>query len=499
MDRAPDVVIVGSGMGGATLAAGLAWSGARIVILERGRHIPKDAPARDPNRIFRNSAFLSRETWLDERGRPFAPGNYYHVGGNSKLYGAVLLRYRAEDFAAMEHADGLSPAWPFPYETLAPFYAAAERLYEVRGDATGDPTEPPHAEPYPHPPVPDEPAIAEVRARLRRVGVRPFSLPLGVDIERWLAAGATTWDGYPDLLTGKMDAESCALAAALRHANVSLVTDAEVMRLEADPGGRIGAVVARIAGTEVRFVPGVVAVAAGAVQTAALLLRSGVANASDEVGRCFMNHNASALIAVDPHFRNDAVYQKTFGLNDWYLSDGAGGPPLGNMQLLGRVVPDILKAQVPRLPRPAARWISGHAVDLYCISEDLPDRDSRVVLNGDRIQLLWRRSNMTAHRRLVAKVKETFRAAGFPVVLSRLFDGRVPSHQCGTARIGTDPARSVLDPECRSWDHPNLFVTDAAALPTSAAVNPALTVAALALRTASVIGGELGVRAEAVA
>jgi choline dehydrogenase-like flavoprotein len=490
--RSPDIVIVGSGMGGATLAAGLAPTGARIVILERGFQIPSDAPARDPSRIYKNSAFRSKETWLDERGHPFEPGNYYNVGGNSKLYGAVLIRYRAEDFQALEHFDGVSPAWPFGYGELAPWYDAAERLYQVRGDATSDPTEPPHRAPYPFPPVPDEPAVAAVRARLERIGVHPFTLPLGVDIDRWLAAGRTGWDGYPDLRCGKMDAETCGLAAALAHPNVELVTGAHVTALEPGPDGkRIAEVVYRKDGAERRLAPRTVAVCAGAVQSAALLLRSGVANRSDQVGRCFMNHNASALIAIDPRFRNDSVYQKTFGINDWYLSDGAGGHPLGNLQLLGRVVPDILKIQVPSLPRPVARWISGHAIDLYVISEDLPDPESRVVLKGGEVQLLWRRSNMTAHRKLVAKAKETFRAAGFPIVLSRLFDGRVPSHQCGTVRIGSEPASSVLDPDCRAWDHPNLFVTDAGALPTSAAVNPALTVAALALRAADTITREI--------
>lgn len=492
MAGAPDIVIVGSGMGGASLAAGLAPTGANILILERGFQIPDDAPARDPNRIYANSAFRSPETWLDEAERPFEPGNYYNVGGNSKLYGAVLIRYRAEDFAALEHYDGVSPAWPFPYETLAPWYDAAERLYEVRGDVASDATEPAHAGPYPHPPVPDEPAIAEVRARLEGVGVHPFTLPLGVDIERWLRAGNTGWDGYPDLRCGKMDAETCGLAAALAHPNVTLLTGAHVSRLETGEGGRIAAVVYEKDGEEVRLAPGVVAVCAGAVQSAALLLRSGLANGADQVGRCFMNHNASALIAVDPRYRNDSVYQKTFGINQWYFSDGVEGKPLGNLQLLGRVVPDILKIQVPSLPRPAARWISGHAIDLYVISEDLPDPESRVVLNGGRVQLVWRRSNMTAHEKLVAKTKETFRAAGFPLVLSRLFDGRVPSHQCGTLRIGDDPAASVLDPECRAWEHKNLFVADAGALPTSAAVNPALTVAAMALRTADTISRELG-------
>ncbi|MCY6382290.1 GMC oxidoreductase [Hoeflea prorocentri] len=488
MGAAPDIVIIGSGMGGASLAAGLAPSGAKITILERGYQIPDDAPARDPWRIYTNSAFRSRETWLDEHGTPFEPGNYYNVGGNSKLYGAVLIRYRQEDFDELEHHDGISPAWPLGYEEIAPWYDAAERLYQVRGDAASDTTEPPHSASYPFPPVPDEEAIGIARQRLEKAGVRPFSLPLGIDIDRWLCSGSTGWDGYPDLRCGKMDAETCGLSEALAHDNVELVTGAEVTALKAGPqSGRIDEVVYLKNGVETRLRPNVVALCAGAVQSAALLLKSGIANSSDYVGRCFMNHNATAMIALDPRFRNDAVYQKTFGINDWYLSDGNGGKPLGNVQLLGRVTPDILKIQVPQLPMFAARWVSGHALDLYLISEDLPDPESRVVLKNHRVQLIWRRSNLTAHRQLVAKTRKTLRKAGFPVILTRLFDGRVPSHQCGTVRMGNDPATSVLDPQCRSWDHPNLYVTDASALPTSAAVNPALTVAALSLRAAETI------------
>ncbi|WP_298987062.1 GMC family oxidoreductase [uncultured Roseibium sp.] len=485
MKIAPDIVIIGSGMGGATLAAGLAPSGARITILERGHHIPDDAPTRDPWRIYTNSAFRSDETWLDAEDRPFEPGNYYNVGGNSKLYGAVLLRYRQEDFGELEHFDGVSPAWPFGYEELAPWYDAAEALYNVRGDSSSDGTEPPHASDYPFPPVPDEPAIKIARQRLENADTKPFSLPLGIDIDRWLQAGETGWDGYPDVRCGKMDAETCALAEALSHDNVDLITGAEVTRLEMEPGSRrITSVTYSKDGTDRSLRPAYVVLCAGAVQSAVTLLRSGVANSSGYVGRCFMNHNATAVIAVDPRFRNDAVYQKTFGINDWYLSDGSEGKPLGNVQLLGRVTPDILKIQVPHLPMFAARWVSHHALDLYLISEDLPDPESRVVLKDGKIQLRWRRSNMTAHTKLVAKTKNTLRKAGFPIILTRLFDGRVPSHQCGTVRLGSDPETSVVDPDCRSWDHPNLFVADAAALPTSAAVNPALTVAALALRTA---------------
>ncbi|MCX2720996.1 GMC oxidoreductase [Roseibium salinum] len=492
MSIAPDVIIIGSGMGGATLAAGLAPSGAKITILERGEQIPDDAPARDPWRIYTNSAFRSSESWLDGEGRPFEPGNYYNVGGNTKLYGAVLIRYRKEDFEELEHYDGVSPAWPFAYAELAPWYDAAEALYQVRGDAGSDKSEPAHSGPYPFPPVPDEPAIRLARKRLEAAGARPFSLPLGIDLDRWLASGQTGWDGYPDLRCGKMDAETCGLAHALGHENVTLVTGARVTALVADPEtGRINEVVYEKDGVETRLTAKVVALCAGAVQSAALLLKSGIANSSGYVGRCFMNHNATAIIAIDPGFRNDAVYQKTFGINDWYLSDGADGRPLGNVQLLGRVTADILKIQVPQLPMFAARWISDHALDLYLISEDLPDPESRVVLKDGRIHLLWRRSNMTAHRKLVSKTKKMLRKAGFPLVLTRLFDGRVPSHQCGTVRMGTDPAASVLNPDCRSWDHPSLFVTDAGALPTSAAVNPALTVAALSLRAAGTIRQEL--------
>ena len=202
-----------------------------------------------------------------------------------------------------------------------------------------------------------------------------------------------------------------------------------------------------------------------------------------------MNHNSSAVLAVDPRTINDSIYQKTFGINDFYLDDGAGGPPLGNIQLLGRVTGQILKANLRQMPEFALNWISRHAVDFYAMSEDLPDPDSRVTLDGAGIRLDWKRSNWASHLALVAKLRERLRAAGYPIVLARAFDRRTPSHQCGTVRIGLDPAEAPLDPYCRAHDHPNLFVVDASLLPTSAAVNPALTIAAQALRVANHIAG----------
>jgi choline dehydrogenase-like flavoprotein len=484
----PDVIIIGSGMGGATLAAALAPTGRRILILERGYRLEHSPEARSDEAIFGRGHFRPKEEWLDGEGRPFNPGNYYHAGGNSKFYGAVLIRYRREDFLPLRHMGGTTPGWPIAYEDLEPFYQEAEQLYQVRGRLGEDPTEPPHSGNYPHPPVPDEPPIADLRARLRQVGLHPSSLPLGVDIDHWLGHGRTPWDAFPNTRGGKMDAETVGLAQALQHPNVTLLEGARVRRLLAGADRRIESVVMERNGTSETLSASIVVLAAGAVNTAALLLASadeghpkGLANASDQVGRNFMNHNCSAVLAIHPLRRNDSVYQKTVQVNDWYVSGGPNGEPLGNVQLLGKISGPILASQ-SGLPRPVAGWIAGHSVDLYAMSEDLPNPESRVSLKEGKIVLDWKRSNWEAHEALVARLKAKLRQAGFPLVLSRPFDRRTPSHQCGTARMGKSPANSVVDPHCRSHDHPNLFVVDASVLPTSAAVNPALTIAALALR-----------------
>jgi choline dehydrogenase-like flavoprotein len=489
---AADIVIIGSGVGGATMAAGLAASGADILILEAGDHLPDRPENRDPRAIFQRGFFRPKENWYDETGSAFNPGNYYNVGGNSKFYGAVLTRYRSEDFEEMQHLEGVSPAWPFPYEELEPWYGKAEALFQVRGKLGEDPTEPLHSTPYDFPPVPDEAPIAVLRQRLAAAGVHPSTLPLGVDIDTWLSHGKTPWDAHPDSFSGKMDAETTALASALKYENVRLQTKSRVTRLETAPDGKaVAAVHYEKAGKSYVVKPKLVVLSAGAVQSAVLLLRStddanpaGLANRSDQVGRNFMNHNLSAVIGFDPRFRNDSVYQKTFGFNDFYLSDGKGGAPLGNVQLLGRISGPVLKSDLKLVPEWILDRFCAHTVDFLAMSEDVPKPDSRVRVDGDRIILEWIRSNWPAHQKLVAQIKSVLRAAGFPLVLSKAFDRKTPSHQCGTVRMGDDPVKAPLDIYCRAYEHPNLFVVDAAFLPTSAAVNPALTIAAQALRVA---------------
>lgn len=495
-----DLLIIGSGIGGATLAAALAPSGLRILILEKGEQLRPSPETRDDVAIFQRGHFAPTEQWMGSDGTPFVAGNYYVVGGNSKFYGAVMYRYRAADFHPRAHLGGTTPGWPLSYADLAPWYDKAEALFRVRGTATEDPTEPPHALPYPFPCVPDEPVMHEVRRRLQKAGAHPASLPLAIDIEAWLAGGKTGWDAFPNTGSGKIDAESGPLTEALRHPNVTLMTGAEVLRLETNSaeGARITAAVVRHKGREIRLTAHSYAVAAGAIQTAALLLRSanaahptGLANGSDQVGRNFMNHNSSAMLTLNPRLPNTSVYQKTLSLNDFYDKDPETGYPLGNVQGLGRITGPILKANMPLLPMPMARLLARYAFGWFLQSEDIPNPESRVTVKNGQITMHWERSNMAAHQALIARTSALMKRAGFPIVLTRTFGRKTTSHQCGTARLGNDPRQSVVTPDCQSHQIANLWITDASVLPTSAAVNPSLTVAALALKAAPRLRAQL--------
>ena len=490
MGGAFDIVIIGSGVGGGSVAHALAHTGARIGILERGPRLPREDRNWDPEEVYANEAYKSDERWFDGRGRSFRPGQFYYVGGHTRVFGASMFRFRRADFRAVEHVGGLSPAWPVDYDTLEPYYARAERLFGVHGEAGADPTEPARSGPYPHPPLRHNPVIAGVAERLRAQGLRPFPIPSSVqDHEGGACVRCNTCDGFPCRLGAKGDAETRLIDPVTQHDNVELRTGAQVTRLRADQDGRRIVAAELLDGATVRG--GLFVLAAGAVNSAAILLRSdharhprGLANGSGMVGRNYMNHNCTAIMAVNPLRTNRESFKKTLALNDFYLDDGEGGPPLGNLQLLGKIMEPMLRNELGRVPRRVRSWLAARSCDWYAMSEDLPHPESRVTVGGDgTITLDWRRTNIAAHGMLVARARRILRAAGFPIVLTRAFSRETPSHQCGTVRFGNDPAHAPLDPFCKAFELDNLYVVDASFFPSSAAVNPALTIAAQALRT----------------
>jgi choline dehydrogenase-like flavoprotein len=489
-----DIVIVGSGAGGGTMAYALADSPARILVLERGEFIPQEAENWDPEAVWKHRRYRVAERWIDRAGREFQPYTHYCVGGNTKFWGSVLYRLRREDFEAVAHVDGLSPAWPIRYEALEPYYERAERLYHVRGQHGLDPTETPRG-PFPYSPVPHEPLMAAIVERLRGLGLRPSPLPLGL-----LRPGeengcilCNTCNSFPCRVRAKSDAETCCVGLAAGRPNVTLWTGALARRLLTDPSGRrIEAVEVRRNGDDVRVEAPLVIVSCGAVNSAALLLRSasdrhpdGLANSSGLVGRRYMAHLATMMQGFHPLRRNQTVFQKTVAINDFYLRGPDGEYPLGQIQSQGRTHGVMAQTVAPWIPRWAYdAWVA-RGVDWLAISEDLPRDDNRVTVGGDgRIRLQYQPNNLRAHARLVVEMKRILRRLGFWVVMAHSHRDRNTTHQCGTLCFGTDPRSSVLDPYCRTHDVENLFVVDASFFPSSAAVNPGLTIVAQALRAA---------------
>ena len=500
-----DIIIIGSGAGGGTLARALAPSGLSILILERGDYLPREPANWDAETVFNTHRYHTSEQWLDGAGNRFTPVTGYHVGGNTKIYGAAVLRRRLADFTARRHVDGETPAWPIDYDALAPYYAQAEAWYFAHGEFGADPTEPPRAA-FPYPPLEHEPRIQEISEALRAQNLHPFYLPLALHRNeahpvRCPCIRCNTCDGFPCRLHAKGDAEVCGVAPALTHPNVRLLTGTKVTRLIAGPEKRVVALEAEGPQGARRFQARIFVLAAGAVNSAALLLRSaddahpnGLANASGQVGRNYMCHLNSACIAIDPIRENPTVFQKTLAINDFYSY--SGDPdfpyPLGHIQNLGKVTPEILRAQRPHLPQALCRWTAQHSVDWWLTTEDLPDPDNRVTLAADQtIRLNYRPNNEAAHRRLCERWKSVLHQLGFPLVFFQRMDISAVAHQAGTLRFGVDPALSVFDADCRSHELDNLYVADASFMPSISAVNPSLTIMANALRVADILRRQL--------
>jgi choline dehydrogenase-like flavoprotein len=490
-----DLVIIGSGAGGGTLAHALSGSGARILVLERGDFVPREQENWDPEAVWKHLRYRINEHWVDEQGREFRPYTHYCVGGNTKFWGSVLYRLRREDFEAVEHVDGTSPAWPISYDDLEPYYERAEQLYHVRGQHGVDPTEVPRG-PFPYGAVPHSPAMQELVCQLRNFGLHPSPLPLGLlrPGEDGGCVLCNTCNSFPCKVGAKSDAEVCCIRHATTQPDVTLWTRAYARRLLTNGCGRkVEAIEVERNGETVRVEAPLVVVSCGAVNSAALLLRSasdahpdGLANSSGLVGRRYMAHLATMMQGFHPFKRNETVFQKTVAINDYYLRGTDDMPyPLGQIQSQGRTHAVMAQTVVPWIPLWAYdAWVA-RGVDWLAISEDLPRDDNRITLSPDgRIRLHYHPNNVSSHGRLVFEMKRILRRLGFWVVVAHSHREKNTTHQCGTLCFGSDPRTSVLDPFCRAHDVDNLFVVDASFFPSSAAVNPGLTIAAQALRVA---------------
>lgn len=510
-----DVIIIGSGPGGASVAQKLAPTGKRILLLERGEYLPRTRANWDAQTVFVDGAYQANETWYGKDGESFHPGLHYYVGGNSKVYGAALFRLRERDFDEVRHADGISPAWPLKYDAFEPYYTEAERLFHVHGQRGEDPTEPPASGPFPYPPVTHEPRIRELNDSLRAEGLHPFHLPLGILLDEKngkpaptsICIRCDTFDGFPCLLNGKADAQVVCVDPALKaNPNLTLLTGAYVSKLQTDISGRtVTKVIVTRNGEQESYSGAIIVVACGALSSALLLLRSandkhrdGLANGSGQVGRNYMRHNQSVLMALMRQ-PNDTVFQKTLALADFYFGADDWQFPLGLIQMCAtshgaQIRAEALPAWLEWVPKMPFEEMARHAMDFWLSSEDLPRPENRIYYDGDRVVLDVTQSNMEAHHRLKKKLEQILsRAGAHPLLLDRnLYFGKdIPiggtAHQAGTARFGTDPATSVLDLDCRAHELDNLYIADASFFPSIGAVNPTLTIIANALRVADKI------------
>ena len=519
-----DVIIVGSGAGGGTLAQRLAPTGKSILILERGEHLPREAENWDPRAVFIENRYRTKEQWYDKGGKPFHPNTHYWVGGNTSFYGAALMRLREGDFRETMHKGGVSPAWPIGYHDLKPYYDEAEVLWKVHGARGLDPAEPPGSPAYAYPAIRHDPGVEQLKTHFETQGWKPFPLPLGVDLDEshpltTACIKCKTCGGYPCLVKAKCDARTRAVEPTLAYPNVTLLTGRKAVRVETDPSGKTATAVITESEQGLETWTGdIIVLAAGAVNTAALMLASanaahptGLANASDQVGRNYMFHTLTAMVSmtIDPMHLS---FPKTLAVNDFYWSDPRGGFdfPMGHIQLLEYMTAQTLEGQISQYIPPAIaphfafEAIAERLLSFLVISEDLPDPNNRVRRGPDgRIFVDYRHNNLEGHERLVKALDEAL--CGFvnhthPICQHHLdFSSLLPlygtAHQAGTVRMGKDPASSVLDPWCKAHQLDNLYVVDTSFFVTSAAVNPTLTTVANAMRVGDQLKERLGASA----
>jgi choline dehydrogenase-like flavoprotein len=505
-----DIIIIGTGAGGGTLAHELALAGKKLLVLERGPFLPREKENWDATAVFINNRYHTDDTWSDKNGKPIHPGTGYWVGGNTKVFGAAMFRLRVKDFETLQHEGGISPEWPLKYDVFEPYYARAEKLYCVHGKGGVDPTGPPRSAEYPFPPLSNEPRMQMISDSVAALGYTPYPIPLGLKLNeadrlRSKCIRCDTCDGFPCLIHAKADADIDCVRPVMNLPNVTLLTEAKVTCINTNAAGTAATGVdveltdpmSRKKSHET-FTGDIVVVACGAINSAALLLQctsakcpNGLANSSDMVGRHFMFHNSDAMVALSTHENNDN-YMKTFGINDFYFGEPDYPYPMGSIQPVGSFKQAMMKGDAPPLtPGFALSIAKNHAVPWWLMTEDLPDPNNRVRMINGHVQLDYTPNNQTSFKRLKMRWIDVLKRAGhatatfdFHAYFKKDINIEGIGHQNGTCRFGEDPKKSVLDLNCRTHDLDNLYVVDGAFFPSCGAVNPSLTIIANAIRVA---------------
>ncbi|HEV8599666.1 MAG TPA: GMC family oxidoreductase [Gemmatimonadales bacterium] len=511
MNQTFDAVIIGSGFGGALTAHALVDAGWSVLLLERGDWVERGpAASRIENFVLHSPHFARDAAYLvAQDGRAANPaGALFCVGGASVFYGGVSFRLREHDFTPPGEIIGDSGAeWPIRYADLEPYYGIAERIIGVSGAESGDPTAPWRSTPYLTGPGPFSPLSERIAVAARSLGLHPFPLPMAIhhggEEGRASCIRCGACDGFACPVSAKNDLATRVITPLLSR-GLHLASGTAAVRL-VEVGGRVAAVecVERSSGRRFTVRGKQVVLAAGALATPHLVLASGLERQNPgghTVGRFLMRHVNSIIFGyLRERFPADG-FGKDLAIHDFYEGDdvaGAPAGPLGGIQSLPTPPLGVVKAQVP----PPLPWVAGlllpRGAGLLTIAEDQPRRENGVTLDPRasdgaglptlRITHRYTARDQAADRALRGRARQILRAAGALFCYRRPI--RTFSHALGTVRMGRDEKTSALDAGCRFRGIENLRVVDGSVFPTSAAVNPSLTIAANALRVAAALTG----------
>jgi choline dehydrogenase-like flavoprotein len=515
-----DVIVVGSGFGGAMIAHRLLARGARVLMIERGGWVGRGPEAWLPDASLELTPHYDRESPYRcvAGGYRSEVAGYAAVGGPSIFYGCTSFRFRERDFAPEPEIDRASgAAFPFDYRELAPYYDEAEALLQIAGDDAGDPTAPPRARRYPQAPA----ALAPISQRLadaaRACGVSPFHLPLAINHatagNRATCRACRTCDTFACGIEAKNDVATMILRPAIED-GLTLWSRTVVTGL-VRAGRRVSAVdvVERDSGRTRRVSADSVVLAAGALATPHLLLASGLDEASPArpaIGRYLMRHANAMVFGFYPRRPDpERVFHKQLAIHDWYFGDRAGAGPggggkdvadlgkLGGVQQVMTPPRALVQAHLPWGTRGPIGALTEQLTGLLCIAEDQPQATNGVTIDRERrdrfglpqlvIETRYSLRDQRAVRGLVRRAKRVLRASGawfFHTHAIKTF-----SHALGTVRMGRDPVSAPVDPCGRFRGLDNLWIADGSVLPRSAGVNPSLTIAASALRIGDFLAG----------